>query len=56
MQQEPKLNVSIENYSFINYTFVSNKLNFIQNIRLENTAEEIENIKLTIKSTFNLFV
>jgi len=55
MQQEPKLNVSIENYSFINYTFVSNKLNFIQNIRLENTAEEIENIKLTIKSTFNLF-
>ncbi|MFV0150824.1 DUF3320 domain-containing protein [Empedobacter falsenii] len=55
MQQEPKLNISIENHSFINYTFVSNKLNFIQNIRLENTAEEIENIKLAIKSTFNLF-
>lgn len=55
MQQEPKLNLSIENHSFINYTFVSNKLNFIQNITVENTAEEIENIKLVIKSTFNLF-
>lgn len=55
MQQEPKLNLSIENHSFINYTFVSNKLNFIQNIRLENTSEEIENIKLVIKSAFNLF-
>ncbi|MFV0152933.1 DUF3320 domain-containing protein [Empedobacter falsenii] len=55
MQQEPKLNLSIQNHSFINYTFVSNKLNFIQNITVENTAEEIENIKLVIKSTFNLF-
>lgn len=55
MERESKLNIKVEHHSFINYTFIQNKLNFIQNIRLENTGEELDNVRILIKSTFNLF-
>ncbi|WP_159633158.1 DUF3320 domain-containing protein [Sphingobacterium composti Ten et al. 2007 non Yoo et al. 2007] len=56
MNIENNLNLKINYLNFINYTFISNKLNFIQNINLQNLGEkDLENIKITLKSTFKLF-
>ncbi|MDM1299330.1 DUF4011 domain-containing protein [Empedobacter falsenii] len=55
MDNENLMLIDVNHYEFINYTFVSNKLNFIKNIRLENHLEELENIEISIKSTSKLF-
>src|SRR5690606_24241847 len=56
MNTENNLNLKVNHLQFINYTFILNKLNFIQDITIQNLEDEdLENVKLTIKSAFKLF-
>ena len=55
MTQDPKFELLIQHNSYINYTFVLNKYNFLQNLSFREITEDLENLNLQISSSLGIF-
>lgn len=55
MSQNPKFELQIQHNSYINYTFVLNKYNFLEKISFRDVTEDLENLNLQISSSLGVF-
>nr|WP_314496875.1 DUF3320 domain-containing protein [uncultured Chryseobacterium sp.] len=55
MNQNIPFEVQVEHTPYINYTFVLNRYNFLQQISFSEVSEDLENLNLQISSSLGIF-